>query len=479
MFFPLSGLHPFIVLIAYLFMVHPVTEISATPLPDGWRQLNLSLADIIECDRRARHLANAAAVVFGLTTIAILGFSAERLKHLERYTRTNPFLFIEVYGPLLAILLSVLIFLPLLKRAGTVRELIRTGVPVECYHVRDTGVQETSDSPMSGYGTYVYLYEGRFWRLDTKIHSENGLSSRSTTLKHEEVIGRRADKIVDKDLDPEERAQAMEILRQRPRFTAVLDPSNPSKAVIVESFVQPRDVYNTLLSPRTSGMLRRAFMVYAVFVMLVLARSFVVMVQHSGPFPLGALKWRLGLAKSHALYDPSDPVIWEGITNGQTILEIAARKGDRAMVLDLQDKGFDIQDRASGEKPLLHTVIGTKDGLEMARFLIEQGADPRQNGRINDAIGETLLMVVVDDAAKYSETPIDPALSRAEQARLAELEREKSLKRAQYIDFVRFLVERGVDVNGRDRKGDTALKRAHRHAVYLAETLVELGAEQH
>jgi ankyrin repeat protein len=150
----------------------------------------------------------------------------------------------------------------------------------------------------------------------------------------------------------------------------------------------------------------------------------------------------------------------------------AARAGNVEQVKNLLSRGADVNTGGFGSSILEHAALG--GNLEMAKLLIERGADvnaENNNGwtvLMSAASGDTrdvmrrLREQRADTKAKKNKAPTD--WREAEQGNL---------------EVVKFLIEKGADVNARDKSGHTAVKvaAAHRHGK-LVEFLKAHGARE-
>lgn len=174
-----------------------------------------------------------------------------------------------------------------------------------------------------------------------------------------------------------------------------------------------------------------------------------------------------------------------------------AEEGDLSRVREAVVQGLDPCVRGRDQETLLHRMANrqpSEEGLELARFLLDRGADPKardKDGRtpLHDAAwagawdfasllleeradansrnedGETPLILAA--RGKYSE-PDDEELPEDPQEALRVIEGR--------IKVIAALIARGVDANAADDDGETALQWACRNGeAIVARELLKLG----
>lgn len=129
-------------------------------------------------------------------------------------------------------------------------------------------------------------------------------------------------------------------------------------------------------------------------------------------------------------------------------LHLAARRGNLRLMQLLLDRGANVNLKADGDSPL-HRLIGRdlstppSGAPAAAELLIERGADVNATSKT----GETALPMAVNKllSLPLSSSSLPPSLSRSvEEVR----------------EIAMLLIERGADVNARQKDGTTALNRA-------------------
>ncbi len=161
-----------------------------------------------------------------------------------------------------------------------------------------------------------------------------------------------------------------------------------------------------------------------------------------------------------------DRVFGATVVGGMTALHFAAREGHAAAVRELLAGGADVNLVSGGEKtsPITEAIINGH--LDLARFLLDHGADPR----LANIDGLTPLYAAIDMRWRHNTWYPQPTI-----------EQEKT----NYLEFMTALLDRDVDVNARVarklwfrkfRYGDDWVEPAGATAFWRAAQANDVGA---
>jgi hypothetical protein len=141
---------------------------------------------------------------------------------------------------------------------------------------------------------------------------------------------------------------------------------------------------------------------------------------------------------------------------GKTPLMYAMRNRGLMVVAKLLEKGAEVnaKDRA-GYTALMHAIrYARRDLIRLSNLDEEEATLPLERGRL---------------------TPPQKQTPQSRQGRMAQQEREG---RERYLELIRFLIEKGADVNARSKSGDTPLSLARRFGTpEVIDLLQKAGAK--
>ncbi len=153
------------------------------------------------------------------------------------------------------------------------------------------------------------------------------------------------------------------------------------------------------------------------------------------------------------LAEGADPNYQSG--DGQSLLAVAVYKGEYVIAEELVDRGANIKIKIDGFDPLalISTVPQCRPSL--VRAFIKAGADPSSPGEINPPLYGALLVGANQCASELIElgAKIDPP-------HIAGLTMLHAAASGASPELVLMLINRGLDVNARAKKGFTPLMGA-------------------
>jgi len=163
---------------------------------------------------------------------------------------------------------------------------------------------------------------------------------------------------------------------------------------------------------------------------------------------------------------------------GDTSLHSASRSGNVVIVRFLIEEGLDVNVRDNEGKTSLHSA-SQSGNVVMVRFLIEKGVDI--NARSND--GKTLLhaagsaemmQFLLENSALTVNVRDNNGYSTLHSVISSSFSHNSSI----LVEMVRFLIEKGADVNARGQHGETPLfGAALRSKIEVLHLLIENGAD--
>jgi ankyrin repeat protein len=158
---------------------------------------------------------------------------------------------------------------------------------------------------------------------------------------------------------------------------------------------------------------------------------------------------------------------------GMTVLVQAARRGDRAFVQQLLQRGAAVDDRAA-EWALEEAAYSDKG--DVVRLLLEDGVNAKGFGRL------TYHLTILMRAAQYGRIGVvDSLLAFGADINAIDDLGETALMwtaTAENPDMIRFLLSKGAHVNAQDTAGFTALTKAAANGyVQNVRALLEGGAD--
>lgn len=146
--------------------------------------------------------------------------------------------------------------------------------------------------------------------------------------------------------------------------------------------------------------------------------------------------------------------------NGATPLMYASELGGSVSLLLEHGAKVNTKDR-HGKTPLMYAM--NNRGLNTASHLIEHGTDINAQ----DSEGTTALMLAITSAIH------DPVRIFGE-----DQEKKRKEEKESYLELIRFLIEKGADVNHKNRAGMTPLKLAmERQQTEVVALLKKAGAK--
>ncbi|XP_028417938.1 uncharacterized protein LOC114542630, partial [Dendronephthya gigantea] len=146
-------------------------------------------------------------------------------------------------------------------------------------------------------------------------------------------------------------------------------------------------------------------------------------------------------------------------TDGWTVLHYAVSKGTLEMVKYLVEKGADVKGKNTDGSTILHTAV-TKGTLDIVKYLVEKGAAVNAINSKNTN-GSTVLHSAVAKAQILTGGQFYTVLFTESK-----------------LDMVKYLVEHGADVNGKDTDESRVLHRAVTEGAHeTVKYLIRKGAD--